>query len=202
MSISLYGTSTSEWIELDDKTFNSHFGNNAKYERCKVTVSFIGSNKSYSYNLPIYPNDISESISTNYADYNIIGRPGSISSYTNTSDNTKRITLIMHRELKTFNNQLTDVNEVDRIISLIKAANYPLIDSTAAAIYAPIVTYNFGDTLIVGKQTSCSVKWEGPKIEGKYMQVTLDITVVCTPKKIIDFKDVYNANPRGWGLFD
>lgn len=176
--------------------------------QCFVSVDFQFNDKNDTkqqslrwFNLPVYPEEVNESITTSYSSTDIIGRPGTIASYNNTSDETKSFSLHMHREISTGGNgALKDINEIDAIVALLKSAQYPKFFSDGT--YAPIVTYKFGDTLIVGKQTSIGVKWSGPKILGAYMEVVCNISVALTPKVVIDFEDVRSSNPRGYGNFD
>lgn len=194
MANSLTENSTENWIELsDDNSSTNHHTN------CSVTLSYNGAGVSVFYNLPVYPDDVSNSITTNYASYDIIGRPGQISAYNSTGDQTTSFTLHMHRELKTDGNSFGDDNHIDKIVSLIEAAQYPLIDTGGQGEYAPIVTYKFGDTLIRGKQANVSTKWSGTKINGKYMEVTINISVTNLASHIIDYSDILNSNPRGQG---
>lgn len=188
--------SNSNWINISTKLSHSD------YKNCNLTVKFPGTDNVYSIELPVFPEDVTNSISTNYTSYDILGRPGQISVYNSTGDMTTSFTLHMHRELQTSestldNTYLADINQIDKIVSLIEASQYPIIDSTSAGEYVPIVTYRFGDTVITGKQTSVNTKWSGPKIEGKYMEVVISISVTCTAGKIKDFTDIFNSNPRG-----
>ena len=198
MAITLYGPSTDSWKELDDDAFNAPFKSNGEFSKCRMNLHFEGTNISHTLNLPVYPLDVTNSISTAYASYDIIGRPGQLSAYNSTGDMSTSFSLHMHRELKTYGNSLADVNHIDKVVALIEAAQYPLFDTTGKGLYAPIVTYKFGDTQIVGKQTSVNTKWSGPKIEGKYMEVTMNITVVNVPKEILDYSHMFNSSPRGW----
>ena len=203
MSNTLYGTNF-KWQELDDSSYNSPFLQNDEYSKCIMNVNCGGKFNKTLY-LPVYPEDVTNSISTAYADASILGRPGTISAYNSTSDITTSFTLHMHREQQTFltsGNSAKDLdgkNIVDKIVSLIESAQYPYLDENGS--YTPIVVYKFGDTLIFGKQTSVQTKWSGPKIEGKYMEVTLNISVTNTPSKILTAKDIYESSPRGWGRF-
>lgn len=149
--------------------------------------------------LPIYPEKTSSNISTNYASADIIGRPGQISAYNNTSDETISFSLHLHRELQTYGNGLKDINHVDAIVALMKAAQYPKF--TSAGTYAPIVTYCFGDSLFIGKQNSVGTEWTGPKIHGAYMECIVNISMTCVPDGILTFDMVRNNVPRGIGRF-
>lgn len=211
----IYGTSENQWTELNDSAYFSWFGKNDDYNKCKVNLHYENTNENVTMNLPVYPEEVTNSITTNYASYDILGRPGSISAYNNTGDITTQFSLHMHRELKTpggmtiqslyqtddkpYEIDLASFNKIDKIVSLIEAGQYPYLNSIGSASYAPIMTYKFGDTLIVGKQTSCNTKWSGPKIEGKYMDVTINISITNVPKQILDYKDIINSSPRGWG---
>lgn len=182
------------WRDLDGNAYNNHFLNN----QCYILVNFNrangvngGSVKKY---LPVYPLDITFSGSTNFTSAEIIGRPGTISGYISTGDNTSRIALHLHRELKTFGNETPkDVNQIDSIVSLIQACQYP--KKFQDALVTPIVTYCFGKVLITGKQTTYSTKWEGPKIGNMYMECNIDVQITHVAKGIQYFDDMYNNKP-------
>lgn len=179
------------WYNLDVNN-KSHFSN----DQCFIAVSFSGSLSDQGYKiqqtLPVYPEDISFSTSTNYADATMIGRPGSISGYVNTDDKTINFSLHLHRELLVPGELTSDKNKIDCIVTLIEACQYP--KRTTNGLYIPIVTYKFGDTEIVGKQTSCNIKWGGPKINNKYMECNIDISVTYVPKGINYFDSFVTIN--------
>ena len=183
------------WRDLDNDSYRQPFSN----YKCFVGLNFaFRGDKDFAYklDLPVYPEDISKSITTNYADANIVGRPGSISMYTGTSDPSVSFSLKMHRENYIRNGSISDRNNIDAIVSLIEAANYPSFVQNGT--FPPIVTYRFGDTEIVGKQTGYQCKWSGPKIEGKYMYVELNITVAILTKEILDADTVFLLNSRAY----
>lgn len=191
------GASDTEWIDLDEKIYNSAF--NSERSSCWVKLEFNGSSSitPIKYSLPVYPEDITNSITTNYASYDIIGRSGQISAYNSTGDVTSSFSLHLHREINvTGSDVVTDRNNIDAIVSLIEAAQYPAYDSSG--FYAPIITYKFGDTVISGKQTSINTKWSGPKINGMYMNVVLTISVTNLPTQVLDYKHIKDTNPRGY----
>lgn len=195
-----------KWWELNDLMYTAMLNpRDHKYMQCKVILEYPNADKKVSYNLPVYPEEVNNTISTNYQSTEILGRPGQIASYTSTSDPTSSFTLHMHRENRS-NEVNTDLNNqknhIDQIVALIEAAQYPYMDSTGGGIYPPIVTYIFGDTTITGKQTSVSTKWAGPKIEGKYMEVYLTISVTNLTYGIRDYSHFLNANPRGFNRWD
>lgn len=187
-----------DWKDLDDVIYNNHIGNG----QCYLKVEF---NRMHSNNvdekentifryLPIYPEDVSFSVQTQYHDSSILGRPGTIGGYTNTGDPQIRFSMHLHRELEIPNNLTTDRNKIDEIIALMKACQYPrrYLDG----LHVPIVTYVFGDTVIVGKQGSVNEKWFGPKIGQAYMECNIDVSVTAVPKGINYFDDIFTLNPR------
>lgn len=179
------------WKDLDDELYNNHFGKG----QCQIKVEFVRDVPDVIIrDLPIYPEDISFGVNTNYANAEILGRPGPIAGYVNTSDVTTRINLHLHRELEVIGNVSSDRNKIDDIVNLIQACAYP--KSYQNGLYVPIVTYTFGDTTITGKQTSWNAKWSGPKIGNTYMEVTLDIAISHVPIEIPYFDTVRTWNPR------
>jgi len=186
------------WRDLDDDAYRSPFGNMS----CFVSVDFrhsIAQQERRWFNLPVYPENVNFNLSTNYASNEILGRAGQISAYNSTNDITSTFSLKLHRELRTLNNQLVDINHIDAIISLIQAAQYA--KWYADGLYAPITTYKFGDTLLIGKQIGVQITWGETKINGCYMVATLNISMTNVSKKILNFEDVRNSMPRGSGLY-
>lgn len=179
------------WIDLDDSTYTSHFGKDQCYLKVNFAHSGGGEDK---VQLPVYPEEIAFNGSTNYHEGEILGRPGKIAGYISTSDTQTRINLKLHRELATPGVVATDMNYIDKIISLMQAAHYP--KKFQNGLYAPIVTYVFGDTKITGRQTSFNHKWGGPKISGIYMLCTIDIGVTHMAEGINYYDDVFGKNPR------
>lgn len=211
-----------DWQDLDDMHYNNHF----IHGQCMLKVEFnremedrsshgirdprnpkdkrtIRFQKTIIRQLPIYPEDITFGATTNYASTEIIGRPGVIAGYVSTSDVTTRINLHLHRELEipgyvatndVHGTIMQDRNKIDDIVALIQACAYPRVYSDG--LVTPIVTYQFGDTIITGKQTSWNVKWCGPKIGNAYMEVILDVAISHAPKGIEYFDDIYLHNPR------
>lgn len=164
-----------EWKDLDDDLYNNHFANG----QCKIGVNFYNAAENggfaHSMNIPCYPEDVTFNGSTNYASAGILGRPGDISGYTGTSDITTRFSMHLHRELIIPGELQTDKNQIDKLVNLIMACNYP--KTYQDGMYMPIVTYKFGDTQIVGKQTSFDIKWGGTKIGRSYMECTINLAV-------------------------
>ena len=192
-----------KWHDLDNRMFNDMFNPSNGQTNCYVQVKFANGTTSDIVYIPVYPDDVNDSISTSYGSSNIIGRPGEISSYNNTGDQTTSFSLHMHREQNEFSKFDTNSgnddtnNHIDKVVRTIKSAHYPLLSGSGS--YAPIVYYKFGDTYITGKQTSTQVKWSGTKIGGKYMEVTINISVTQTPNKVVDYNDIINLNPRQFG---
>ena len=193
---------SNSWIDLDDDLYNNHFNNG----QCQLRINFnrlmsitdengTEISSTIERNLPIYPEDINFGTSTNYASTDIIGRPGTIAGYVNTSDVTSKITLHLHRELEIPGYVETDKNKIDELILLIQACAYP--KQYGDGLYVPIVTYKFGDTCITGKQTSWDATWGGPKIGNAYMDVKLNISISHVPNGIEFFDDILkHENPR------
>lgn len=179
------------WIDLDDKVYNSHFGN----DQCYLKVEFAHSGSTNKkIQLPVYPEELAFNGSTNYHEGEILGRPGKIAGYVSTSDTQTRINLKLHRELTVPGEVATDRNKIDEIIALMQACQYPRKFSNG--LYVPIVTFVFGDSKFTGRQTSFNHKWGGPKISGVYMLCTIDIAITHMAEGINYFDDVVGKNPR------
>lgn len=183
-----------QWRELNDATYNNHFTNG----QCAIHVGFNHAGApQYKLNIPVYPEDITFGNSTNFTSAEIIGRPGTISGYVSTGDVQTNISLHLHRELKTYNDTTSDVNQIDDLVSLIQACQYPL--RSQGGIFVPIVTYKFGEVKITGKQTNYSTKWGGPKIGGMYMECNITVQINHILDSIKYFEDVYDKKPYYFG---
>lgn len=183
------------WNEINDNTFSNHFSD----DQCAIFVEFNHAGiPSIKLNIPVYPDDITFGNSTNFTSAEIIGRPGTISGYVSTGDISTRIQLHLHRELALNGNGIhQDKNQIDDLVSLIQACQYPL--RTQDGLYVPIVTYKFGKTKITGKQQNYSTKWGGPKIGNMYMECNIDIQIAHISKGIKYFSDMFDGNPYYFG---
>lgn len=189
------------WIDLDRDNSGLNTGMVDSFIEVRFNnygESYLNGKSSYFMYIPVFPEDVTFNINPNYADQQIVGRSGNVSSYTNTGDVGTSFSLHLHREMHHPNNS-ANKNEVDAIVSLIQGANYAQYTDNCSK--PPIVTYKFGDTYIVGKQKNSSVKWTGTKINGVYMEAFVTISVDCVPRKVISFDDVFEASPRGMNLF-
>ena len=190
-----------EWVELNDNLYNNHFINNNPQCYIKVDFNRKSENNTYKLRIPVYPSDISFGNQTNYTSGEILGRSGQIAGYVSTGDTTTRISLHLHRELQQLDTGISirdevkyqDRNKIDNLISLIQAANYP--QRFPNGIAAPIVTYVFGKTKIIGKQTSFSTKWDGVKIGNMYMECFIEVQITHVPEGINYFDDMLNKLP-------
>ena len=160
---------------------------------CTSSISVMWNDKTVSKTLPVVPEKVTNSIVTNYNSVGVIGRTSTTSVYNNTDDISVSFSLNLHRELGKNANK---INDIDKIISLIMAAQY-VEYSGDGAIDAPIVTYTFGDTVLHGKQISASCDWGLPIIDGRYMQCTISISLKILPRNLIDRNTIINKNnPR------
>ena len=188
------------WTEITDDVYNNHFSD----DQCVIFVEFNHyGTPTYKLNIPVYPDDITFGNSTNFTSAEIIGRPGTISGYVSTGDVSTRISLHLHRELALKRDAefgytyREDRNQIDDLVSLIQACQYPL--RTQDGLYVPIVTYKFGKTKITGKQINYNTKWGGPKIGNMYMECNIDIQISHITKGIKYFNEMYNDKPYYFG---
>ena len=148
--------------------------------------------------IPVYPDQLQDSLGSNFAEENILSRTAPIYSYSNSGPRSVQITLNLHRDMmNSFNydniNFIDDVGNdmgddyIDTLVRYLQAMalpSYNAVDLTTSTynsmINPPLIAVRFGTTLFIKGIVygEIGVTYSGPiSKDGKYMQVDVTFTV-------------------------
>lgn len=182
-----------------------------------VSALFAQTTGYYAHRLPVFPENISDGYSANWAQQEVIGRTSPLFSYTSTGFRTVSFDLTFHRELvfdnekyQSFkglskskrNSSYTPIEEIEEILNALKLACYPIYASNG--LVSPVIFFRFGQFTCKGYMESVSYSWEPPIIDDKFMVCKVSIGPInCSPKSVLSgsanilMKDGYSMNPFG-----
>lgn len=122
--------------------------------------------------LPVYPNEFSDSNSSNFSPQSLLGRSVDYQVYQGSSRNVS-FTLSMHEEL------CRNYDEIHSIVAAIESACYPQYSTNIVKV--PEIMFNIGSQFKVrGILTGCSASWKAPIIDGKLVNCDLAINITET----------------------
>lgn len=122
-----------------------------------------------SWELPVYPNEFSDSNGANYNSVSILGRSVDYQIYQGSSRDVS-FTLQMHEEL------CSSYNYIHNLVAYIESACYP--GYSGGIVQVPEIYFNIGSQFKVrGIITSCSANWKAPIIDGRLVNCDLSIGV-------------------------
>jgi hypothetical protein len=141
--------------------------------------------------LPQYPDSISDSMGSNFAQENVLSRTAPIFSYINSGPRTVQVDLDLHRDmLKEMNldgasNMKIEVGDdyIETIVKRIQAIAVPKFSALSKTITPPMIAIKFGrDVFIKGVVISnVAIEYQKPIMtDGRYARVTLHFTVYET----------------------
>ncbi len=141
--------------------------------------------------LPQYPDSISDSMTSNFAQTQVLSRTAPIFSYINSGPRTVQVDLDLHRDmLKEVNlegasNLKIEVGEdyIETIVKRIQSIAVPTFAAASKTITPPMVAVKFGkDVFIKGVVIgNVSIEYQKPIMtDGRYARVTLHFTVYET----------------------
>lgn len=152
-----------------------------KENECYVYISnndYSSNNKSHVYELPCYPDEISDSISVNWSDVSIIGRTP-ILAYNSTG--LRNISFSMDLHLDMYNGYGTVYSAIDLshkvkvLLKNLRAAAYPIYSSSG--LKPPMVIFKFGNLMMKGVLRSISFQWKKPIIDGCYSLCSVSVNM-------------------------
>lgn len=147
--------------------------------------------RSLALSLPCYPEEVAEQIAATWSTQNVIGRTGTLVAYTGTEDITTNFSFDLHREMEIKNNAtFSDKESIDYIVKALKAACYPLYNSSASTMKPPLVMFQFGRTFISGRLTNVGITKKGPIIEDMYAIYSMSISMASVSTEILSKDDI------------
>lgn len=202
-SVSVYGDSL--------KTF--------KNWECYMVVKYgnpgsfgLAGNSEYLLELPVYPDEVTESIDATWGEETILGRSSPIAAYAQTSLKSAQFSLTLHRDLLTGSYSLTKnalINEAKGSLSkqaaglqkqsgggpfdtrtwyvnankMLQISCYP--QYTSNGLIPPTTYFIFGQMILKGFVKSYSTTWKKPILNTFYGWNSVNITMDCYPDSII-----------------
>lgn len=142
---------------------------------CYVIVMFDTSEE-HAY-LPVYPDEIQDSLSASWSNQQIVGRSSPIAAYIGTNFRDVSFTLELHREL-------LQNNGVEDIIQLLDKSVYPKY--TSQGLIPPITIFRFGKFYAKGFVESVGRNWKKPiNKNSEYSYVPVSISMKCFPESVV-----------------
>jgi len=139
--------------------------------------------------LPEYPDEISDKMTSTFAQTNALARTAPVFTYSNSGPRTVNIRVHLHRDLIEFSNSgsrmKTEDGEdlVDALIKKIQAIALPTYNAEMKKMTPPSIAVRIGNELFVRGvvQGGVSITYEKPIIKGnKYAQATIAFDVYET----------------------
>lgn len=143
--------------------------------------------------IPCYPEEVALNVSASWQEQTIVGRTGSLRSYTGTSDVQSSFSFELHRDMNIKDRNRTTSSEkfgkeVDDLVRFLKSGCYPMYGT--GTLYPPRVMFRFGSLFISGILLSVNETWKTPIIDKAYAVCDISISMVSADRRIIDYSDV------------
>lgn len=158
---------------------SAYFGNSdLDFSNCYMICTTY--NDSEVVHLPCYPDEISDNISSSWAEQTSIGRTVPMTTYVGTGFKKIGFSFDLHRDLVPADTTLEDIVHALNSTQYVKYTSYTV----------PITTFRFGEMVFKGIVNSVSKVWKKPLIENKYSLVTISIDMQCVPNSVPDASSI------------
>lgn len=174
----------------------------------------LGGDKEYLIQMPLYPDEVTETIAASWTSQKILGRSAPIAAYAGTELKSVLFRLDLCRDLLTgmysqndydlhsagnqyqtpdgpYNTRTWYVN----MNKMLQMSCYP--QYTSSGLIPPTTYFVFGQMILKGFVQSYSTTWKKPIINTFYGWNSVDITMDCYPDTIISAKDMITSNRTG-----
>lgn len=187
------------------------YGNNGNFN--------VSGQDQYLLELPLYPEQVTESISVAWTTQKVLGRSSPVSAYANTDLKTVNFSLDLHRDLMTGSFSHTadtaigyvggKVNDKSQVAGYQKQtdkgpfgtrtwyvnANKMLQIAcypqyTSKGLIPPTTYFIFGQMILKGYVTSYQTEWKKPILNSFYGWNSVSITMECYPDTIISANEI------------
>lgn len=176
----------------------------------------VSGENQYLIELPIYPQQVSEAINTQWSTQTVLGRSSPISAYAQTDLKSVQFNLDLHRDLLTGSYTLTTTalksngGSLDRqaaglqkqtangpfntrewyvnMNKMLQMSCYP--QYTQNGLIPPTTYFIFGQMILKGYVDSYQTDWKLPVINTFYAWNSVSIHMYCYPDTIISAKDI------------
>ena len=186
--------------------------------------SFSDGKDQYLIELPLYPDQVTESISAQWTSQKVLGRSSPVSAYANTDLKTVNFSLDLHRDFLTGsfshnNNSMLSIAGMtpDKQVAgkqlqtakgpfgtrswytsvnkMLQIACYP--QYTSKGLIPPTTYFIFGQMILKGYVTSYQTEWKKPILNTFYGWNSVSITMECYPDTIISASDIITKEKSG-----
>jgi len=176
----------------------------------------VSGSDQYLLELPLYPDQVTESISATWSTQKVLGRSSPVSAYANTDLKTVNFSLDLHRDLMTGSFSHTPqtmpdyVNHPENQVAgkqiqndrgpfgtrtwytnankMLQIACYP--QYTSKGLIPPTTYFIFGQMILKGYVTSYQTEWKKPILNTFYGWNSVSITMECYPDTIISANEI------------
>lgn len=208
--------------------YNGIFG--FKNWECYMIVKYgnsksfgVGGDYEYLIELPIYPDQVSEQISANWATQPVLGRSSPLAAYANTNLKTANFSLDLHRDFLTgsFSHTKDSLEDIGgslkkqaaglqiqsasgpfdtrswyiSINKMLQISCYP--QYTQLGMIPPTTYFIFGQMILKGFVSSYATEWKKPIINTFYGWNSVTISMECYPDSVISAKDIITKYSKG-----
>lgn len=183
----------------------------------------VGGDYEYLLELPIYPEQVSEQISPNWATQPVLGRSSPIAAYANTNLKSVSFSLDLHRDLLTgsFSHTAQSLKDIggslkNQAAGLQHQSNSGPFDTrswyvsankmlqiccypqyTQLGLIPPTTYFIFGQMILKGFVESYSTEWKKPILNTFYGWNSVTINMSCYPDTIISARDMITNHKEG-----
>lgn len=165
-----YNTTTTSVTHYQLRSSASNYSTSRDFN-CYTYVLLDGSAQDV-YDLPVYPNEFSDSNRPNFSPISILGRSVDYQVYQGSSRSVSFI-LNLHDEL------CPDRNYVHNLVAYIESAAYP--GYTSDGVLVPEIFFQIGNQFTIrGILTGCDANWKAPIISGRLVNCDLSISITET----------------------
>ena len=145
---------------------------------CFLIIEYFGITE-VAWEIPCYPESISESQQATWSDVAPLGRTSPLSAYTGTGYRGFSISLKLHREMVMGNEDY-----IESLLVAMRQCVYP--QYTQSGLIPPTVTIMFGEFKAKGFVRSVNFNWQKPIIDGKYQVCDVSLDFIDVPDEVID----------------
>lgn len=183
----------------------------------------IGGDYEYLIELPIYPEQVSEQIASNWQTQKVLGRSAPLSAYANTDLKSVSFSMDLHRDFLTgsFSHTAESMQDIGANLSdqaagrqketesgpfstrswyvsinkMLQISCYP--QYTQIGMIPPTTYFVFGQMILKGYVRNYSTEWKKPIINTFYGWNTVSINMDCYPDSIISARDIITNSSNG-----
>ena len=174
-------------MAISETSFTEDERKNRVLPDCYIYISHLDGIAPQYWRLPQYPDEVTDSLQSNFSDQNALGRSAPVYTFSNAGPRTIQFNLEFHRDMIDEANvgysnvKLNDSEDYsDKLISALQAIAVPKYNLTNKTIEPPLVAIRLGrQVFIKGVVTSgISVTYKKPILANeKYAVVGLGFTV-------------------------